>query len=119
MANTITRATARRAALRRRLDARYPLLADQLYQRDIAQHRAYYQGQTVAAPSHPRRRRPARRPVNRTALEAFRAGQLDLLTWKRPSQIRGMVRRIVAAVTCIMRRIAVAYGSFRTAAHAA
>jgi hypothetical protein len=103
--SAITRANSRRAALRRRLDARHPLFADQFYARDIAQHRAYFNGQQVAAPSHPRRRRPARRSVNRTAQQAFRVRQMDLLTWKRPSRARIMMERIVAAIRTVIQRV--------------
>lgn len=99
--SAIIRADSRRAALRRRLDARYPLLADQFYQQDIQRHRAYFSGQQVPAPTHPRRRRPASRPTDRKALEAFRARQMDLLAWKRP----GPVRRILGAIGRILRGI--------------
>lgn len=101
MANTITMATARRQILRRRLDARYPLFADEFYARDLGQHRAYYAGQAVPAPCHPRRRRPARRPIDRKAMEAFRERQMDLLAWRRP----GRVRRVLGAAGRFLQRI--------------
>lgn len=107
MTNTITRANSRRAALRRRLDARYPLFADQFYQQAIQRHRAYYQGQPVPAPAHPRRRRPARRPIDKKALAAFRACQLELLAWRHLSRAKVMARQIVAAVTGLIRSISV------------
>ncbi len=105
MANTITKENNRRAALRRRLNARYPLFADEFYQQDILRHRAYFRGQPVPAPSHPRRRRPARRPIDTKALAAFRARQLDLLAWKRPSRTRGMVRQVVAAIAALLQKV--------------
>lgn len=101
MANTITRATARRAALRRRLDARYPLFADELYRRDLDQFRAYFNGQPVPAPSYPRRRRPVHRPNDRKALAAFQVRQLDLMAWRRP----GLARRVLRAAGRFLRDI--------------
>lgn len=63
MATNITKANHRREALRRRLDTRYPPLADQLYRQDIQRHRAYYAGQPVPAPTP--RRRPVTAPAGR------------------------------------------------------
>ncbi len=96
MTSSFSRAQVRRAALRRRLAARHPLFADQLYVREVAQFRAYYGGQSVPAPANPRRRRPARRPVNRAAQKAFNARQLDLFGW-RPMK-RGFFQAIVGIV---------------------
>lgn len=102
MANNITRANNRRQILRRRLGSRYPLFADQFYARDLDRHRAYFNGQPVAAPSHPRRRRPARhRTIDRKALAAFQARQLDLLAWRRPS----FARRVLGAAGRFLRAI--------------
>ena len=107
MASNLTRSTTRRAALRRRLDARYPLFADQFYARDLGQHRAYYMGQPMPAPSHPRRRRPARhRPIDRKAQEAFRTRQLDLLAWRRPGRFHYAWITLMATVWRILRRVA-------------
>lgn len=99
--STITRANNRRQILRRRLDASFPLFADQFYARDLGQHRAYYQGQPVPAPTHPRRRRPASRPINKAAQAAFRARQLDLLAWRHPS----LARRVLGAAGRFLRGI--------------
>lgn len=104
--SAITRATARRAALRRRLDARYPLFADQLYQQDIQRHWGYFNGQPVAAPSHPRRCRPARRPTDRKALEAFRARQMDLLAWRHSSRARIVVQWLMVAIGSLLYKVA-------------
>lgn len=105
MAKTVTRANSRRAVLRNRLDARYPLFAEQFYARDLDRHRAYYRGQPVAAPSHPRRRRPARRPIDRKAQDAFRARQLSLLAWRRPIGLRTIVRAAGRALRRILGKI--------------
>lgn len=106
MASNLTRSTTRRAALRRRLDSRYPLFADELYRNDLAQHRAYYAGQPVPAPSHPRRRRPARhRTIDRKAQAAFQARQLDLLAWRRPSLARRVLRAAGRFLQAIMGKV--------------
>lgn len=102
MTSSFSRAQVRRAALRRRLAARHPLFAEQLYAREVAQFRAYYAGQSVPAPTHPRRQRPTCRPVNQAAQKAFNARQLDLFGW-RPRK-RGVVQAVVGVVQRLLRR---------------
>lgn len=71
------RAFKRRDQLRSRLETRYPLFAQQFYDRDLEQFRGWFNGQSVPAPSHPRRKQK-RRPVDKAALAAFKARQLQL-----------------------------------------
>lgn len=102
MTSSYGRAQARRATLRRRLDAKHPLFADQFFARDVARHRGYYAGQLVPAPAKPRRRRPAHRSVNRATQQAFKARQLDLLEW-RPRR-RDFIQALLRKVQEVLRR---------------
>lgn len=87
MGNCYIRAQVRRAALKRRLDAKHPLFAGQFYERDLAQYRGYFNGQLVTGPANRRRSRTVVRAINKTAQAAMAARQLELFAWRaqRPS----------------------------------